>query len=69
MPRMELMTSFVSFCASQEAEIWRSSKSYGKVCEDMGFADLKAVDSTSLLGRHDGVIEDDLLDLLADSAA
>lgn len=65
MKAMGLMTSHVSTLALCASDHDRSQKG----CEDNGFEGLNAVDSISIIGQHDGLLDDDLFDLLSDEAA
>lgn len=65
MTTMSFMTRRVSTRALRVSAEVRPEK----INVDNGFAGLQAIESVSLIGKHDGVMDDDLLDLLADDAA
>lgn len=65
MKTMSFMNGHVSTLALRAAGRMR----HEIVRENSGFAELKAIQSTSLLGQHDGVLDDDLFDLLTEEAA
>lgn len=65
MTTLGFMTSHTSTFALRAADEARGEK----INVDKGFAELQAIKSVSLIGKHDGVMDDDLLDLLADDAA
>ncbi|BBU54066.1 hypothetical protein KU6B_03310 [Mameliella alba] len=65
MKAMGFMTTHVSAFALRAAEPVRAKND----CDDNGFVGLNAVESISLIGKHDGVLDDDLFDLLAVEAA
>lgn len=65
MTTMSFMTNHISTLALRAADEARPQKAN----IDNGFAGLEAIESVSLLGEHDGVMDDDLFDLLAEEAA
>ncbi|GAA6201738.1 hypothetical protein [Aquicoccus sp. SU-CL01552] len=36
--------------------------------DDNGYAELQAIESVSILGKHNGLMDDDLLDMLTETA-
>lgn len=65
MKAMGFMTGHVSTLALGVGGVLRGEKTR----ENKGFANLKSIQSISLLGQHGGVLDDDLFDLLAEAAA
>ena len=69
MPRMNF-ASHVSYRALGKVEAPRRQHRTGdRNHADNSFSQLRAVESTSILGRHNGVMDDDLMDALMDSVA
>ncbi|WP_417248711.1 hypothetical protein [Celeribacter sp.] len=65
MTTMSFMTSSISTLALRAADESRPQKAN----IDNGFAELKGIESVSLLGEHDGIMDDYLFDLLVEEAA
>ena len=64
MTAMGFMTNKISMPALRAAGETRHQKAN----IDNSFAELETIESESLLGEHDGVMDDDLFDLLAEEA-
>lgn len=62
---MSFMISHTSTLALQALDESRSVSA----CDTSDFEGLQAIEATSVLGCHDGVLDDDLFDLLIENAA
>ena len=69
MTRIGFMTSLTSTTALRVGSRRLGAAGGQKSSLRKDFADLKSVDGVSILGQHDGVMDDDLLALLEDDAA
>ena len=65
MRAMNFMISHTSSLALQASDECRSVSA----CNTSDFEGLQAIEKTSILGCHDGVLDDDLFDLLIENAA
>jgi hypothetical protein len=62
---MSFMISHTSALALQASDDSR----FVSACDTSDLEGLQAIESTSILGHHDGVLDDDLFDLLIENAA
>lgn len=65
MRTISFMISHTSTLALQASDESRSVSA----CDTSDFLKLQAIESSSILGCHDGVLDDDLFDLLIENAA